>query len=65
MHSEVGQMLEHARAFGQTLRVWSNAARFVNWANAQRIWAFWANVLHVCLNAQIGQMRLTLALQKV
>jgi len=33
-------------------RTWSNAARFVNWSDAQRIWP----------NAHIGQMRLTLIL---
>jgi len=24
----------NARAFGQTLRIWSNAARFTNWSDA-------------------------------
>jgi len=38
-------------AFGQ------NSARFVNWSDAQRICP---NALRIWLNAQIGQMRLTI-----
>ena len=47
-----GQMRAHLTkrcAFGQMLRIWSNAARFTNWSDALCIWP----------NAQIGQMHLT------
>jgi len=36
--------------------IWSNAARFVNWSDAQRICP---NALRIWPNGQIGQMRLT------
>jgi len=55
MRSAFGQMLRIARAFDQTLRIWSNAARFTNWSDALRIWP----------NAQIGQMRLTMTHAKM
>ena len=57
MRSTIGQM--HACAFDQTLRIWSNAARFVNWSDAQRICPI---ALRIWPNAQIGQMRLTVTL---
>jgi len=55
MRSTFGQTLRiwpNARAVDQTLLIWSNAVRFVNWSDAQRI----------CPNVQIGQMRLTVVL---
>ena len=44
--SNVQRNWPNARPFGQTLRIWSNAARFTNWSDALRI----------CPNAPISQI---------
>jgi len=54
MRSAFGQMRAHLVTCA---RISSNAARFVNWSDAQRICP---NALSIWPNAQIGQMHLTL-----